>query len=168
MELRRRQISKGMVLPILLVCVASLSSGFLNLQSEFHLVSKQEPQPPSSATTPLFPCIQSWALTNHKIRVAVLHGPDWFLESSVRPSCFPEREVVFAAKVGRGIISRPFTARTRLWVTKDRDVIYIKILASSGSIERDMVAVSLATNRRCIDKSSKNCIINGAVLPRID
>jgi hypothetical protein len=113
--LRRRIMSKGMVLRFLLLSVASLFSGSLKLQSEFHLASKQGLQSPSSATANLFPCIQSWALTNHKIRVAVLHGPDWVLESSVRPSCFPEREVVFAAEIGRGIIPRPLTARTRFY-----------------------------------------------------
>jgi hypothetical protein len=168
--LRHRAMSKGIVLRVLLACAVSVLPGSSKLQSEFHLVSKQEPQPAPSATAYLFPCIQSWARTNHKNRVAVLRGPDWVLESSVRPSCFPEREVVFATVVGTGIIPHPLTARTRLWVTKDHDVTHIRIIESSaGSREQEMVAVSFVTNHKCIDTSSKNCSIKGGpVFPRID
>jgi hypothetical protein len=101
--------------------------------------------------------------------VAVLHGPDWVLAASIKPSCFPERDVVFAAEVGAGLTPHPFTARTRLWVTRDHDVTHIKIMDSSGSKEQDMVAVSFVTNHKCVDKSSKNCSVKGgAVLVRMD
>ena len=163
-------MSNGVLLRVLLACVALLLPGSLKLHSEFHLVSKQEPQLPSSATAHLFPCIQSWALTNHKNRVAVLHGPDWVLESSVRPSCFPEREVVFVTEVGRGIMPHPFTARIRLWVTKDHDVTHIRIVDSSAvSREQEMVAISFVTNHKCIDSRSKNCSVKGgATFVRVD
>jgi hypothetical protein len=170
MELRQRIMKEGMVLRVLLACVASVLAGSLKLQSEFHLASKQGPQPPSSATAHLFPCIQSWARTNHKTRVAVLHGPDWVLESSVMPACFPEREVVFTAEVGRGIIPHLFSARTRLWATKDHEVTHIRIVDSSAhSKEQEMVAISFVTNHKCIDRSSKNCSVQGgAAFIRID
>jgi hypothetical protein len=157
-------MSNGVLLRVLLASVALLLPGSVKLQSEFRLVSKQDPLPLSSATTYLFPCLQSWALTNHKNRVAVLHGPDWVLESSIRPSCFPEREVVFVTEVGRGMMPHPLTARIRLWVTKDCDITHIRIVNSSAvSREQEMVAVGFATNHKCIDSTSKNCSVNGGV-----
>ena len=163
-------MGNGLPLRILLACIALLVPGCLKLQSDFHLVSKQAPQPPSSATAHLFPCIQSWVLTNHQKRVAVLHGLDWVLESSVRPSCFPEREVVFVTEVGRGIMPHPHAVRIRLWVTKEHDVTQIRIVDSSaGSREQEMVAVGFATNHKCIDKKNKNCSVKGgAAFVRID
>src|ERR1700681_175821 len=162
MKLRRRIMGNGLPLRVLLICIALLLPGSLKLQSDFHLVSKQAPHPPSSATTNLFPCIQSWVLTNHQKRVAVLHGPDWVLESSVRPSCFPEREVVFVIEVGRGIMPHPITAKIRMWVTKDRDVTHIRIVDSSASSrEQEMVAVGFVTNHKCTDRKSKNCSVKG-------
>jgi hypothetical protein len=170
MELRHRATSKGIVLRILLACAMSVLPGSMKLQSEFYLVSKQDLQPSPSAIGDLFPCIQSWARTSHKNRVAVLHGPDWVLESSVRPSCFPEREVVFVTEVGRGMMPQPFTARIRLWVTTDHDVTHVRIVQSSaGSREQEMVAVSFVTNHKCTDSRSKNCSVKGgAVFVRVD
>jgi hypothetical protein len=169
MELRYRTLSHGMFLLSLLGCVAFLTVGSLRVQSDSQFVSKQGPQPPSSSPGHLFPCLQSLDETNRKIRVAVLHGPDWVLESSINLSCFPERDVVFASEVGKGLISRPFTARTRLWITRDHGLMQIRIVESSGSVQRDMVAMSFATNHKCIDRSSKNCIVEGIVVPpRID
>jgi len=167
-------MSKGNVLRVLLVCFALASPGSLNgslkPRSRFHLVSKQEPQPPSSSTAPLFTCVQLSTLKNHKNRVAVLHGPDWVLESSVRPSCLPEKEVVFVAVVGRGIIPRPFTTRIRLWVTKDHDARHVRIVDSSASSrEEEMVAIGFVTNHKCSDRSSKNCRVEGgAAFVRMD
>jgi hypothetical protein len=162
MELRDRIISNGVALRVLLACAALLLPGSLKLQSESHLIPKQGPQPLSSATAYLFPCIQSGAQTNPKNRVALLHGPDWVLESSVRPSCFPEREVVFVTEVGRGIMAHPHTVRIRLWVTKEHDVTHIRIVDSSaGSREQEMVAVGFVTNHKCIDSRSKNCSVKG-------
>jgi hypothetical protein len=170
MKLRRRIMGIGLPLRVLLTCIALLLPGSLKLQSNFHLVSKQAPQAPSSATANLFPCIQSWVLTNHQKRVAVLHGPDWVLESSVRPSCFPEREVVFVTEVGRGIMPHPTTAKIRMWVTKDHDVTHIRIVDSSASSrEQEMVAVGFVTNHKCTDRMSKNCSVKGgAAFVRID
>ena len=100
----------------------------------------------------------------------MLHGPDWVLESSVRPSCFPEREVVFVAEVGRGIMPYPTTAKIRMWVTKDHDVTHIRIVDSSaGSREQEMVAVGFVTNHKCTDRMSKDCSVKGgAAFVRID
>jgi hypothetical protein len=92
----------------------------------------------------------------------VLHGPDWALESSVRPSCFPEREVVFVTEVGRGIMPHPITAKIKMWVTKVHDVTHIRIVDSSASSrEQEMVAVGFVTNHKCIDRKSKNCSVQG-------
>jgi hypothetical protein len=100
----------------------------------------------------------------------VLRGPDWVLESSVRPSCFPEREVVFVTEVGRGIMPHPITARIKMWVTEVHDVTHIRIVDSSAaSNELEMIAVGFATSHKCIDRMSKNCSVKGgAVLFRID
>lgn len=159
-----------MLLWVLLACATLLSPGSLKPQSEFHLASKRGLQLPSSMATDLFPCIQSWPLANHKNRLAVLHGPDWVLESSVRPSCFPEREVVFVTEVGRGMMPHPLTARIRLWVTKDHDVTHIRIVDSSAaSRELEMVAIGFVSNHKCIDRASKNCSVKGgATFVRID
>jgi hypothetical protein len=163
-------MSNGLLLLVLLACVALLFPGSLRLQSEFHLVPKQGPRPPTSATADLFLCIQSWALRKHENRVAFLHGQDWVLESSVRPSCFPERDVVFVTEVGRGIMPHAFPVRIRLWVTKDHDVTHIRIVDSSaGSREQEMVAVGFVTNHKCIDSRSKNCSVKGgAAFVRMD
>jgi hypothetical protein len=169
MELRHRAMSNGMVLRGLVVCVALVIVGSLRVQSDSQFVSKEGTQPSSSAPGRLFPCIQSWAETNRKNRVAVLHGPDWVLKSSIKPSCFPEREVVFAAEVGTQLIPHPFAAKTRLWVRRDHDVTQIRIVDSSGSEQQDMIAVRFVTNHKCIEKSSKDCSVKGgAVLVRID
>ena len=37
----------------------------------------------------------------------VLHGPDWVIESSIKPSCLPERDVVFRSDVGEGLMAHP-------------------------------------------------------------
>jgi hypothetical protein len=170
MELRRRIMSNGVLLGILLICAALLWSGALEPQSEFQPAPKQVAQPPTSATAHLFPCLQSSVLTHHKNRVVVLHGPDWVLQSSVRPACFPEREVVFATEVGRGIIFRPYTAKIRMWVTKDHDVTHIRIVESSASSrEQEMVAVGFVTNHKCTERKSKNCSVQGgAAFVRIE
>lgn len=95
----------------------------------------------------------------------MLHGADWVLESSVIPSCFPEREVVFVTEVGRGILPHPITEKIRMWVTKNDDVTHIRIVDSSASSrEQEMVAVGFVTNHKCIDKESKNCSIKGGAV----
>lgn len=159
-------MSNGVLLQVLLACAALLLPEPLKLQSESHFTPKQGPQPSAY----LFPCIQSVAQANQKNRVAVLHGPDWVLESSVRPSCFPEREMVFVTEVGRGIMLHPHTVRIRLWVTKEHDVTHIRIVDSSAaSREQEMVAVGFVTNHKCIDSKSKNCSVKGgAAFVRID
>jgi hypothetical protein len=152
----------------LFVCVALVMVGSLRVQSDSQFASKPALQPPLSATGSLFPCIQSSAGMNQKKRVAVLHGPDWILESSIKLSCFPEREVVFSAEIGKQFFPHPFTARTKLWVTRDHDVTYVKIVDSSGSDKQDMIAVSFVTNHKCTDRTSKNCNVKGgAILVRM-
>jgi len=62
MELQSRIIGNGLLLWVLLACVALLLPGPVKLQSQVHPTSKQGLQPPSSAPTDLFRCIQSWTL----------------------------------------------------------------------------------------------------------
>lgn len=169
MGLRHRAVTICKILLCLSVCFALIIAGYFSVQSDSRVLPKQGTQPSSPVPGRLFACLQSWAKTNRHIRVAVLHDADWVLESSILPSCFPEREVVFAFEVGTGLIPHPFTSKTSLWVTRDHDFTHIRIVASSGGEEQDMVAVSFVTNHKCIDRSSKTCSIKGgAVLVRFD
>jgi hypothetical protein len=163
-------MSKGIVLRIGLMCLASLLPEASNLRSEFRIDSMRLPQVPSTASLSSFPCLESWAVATKEKRTAVLHGPDWVLKSSVRPSCFPEREVVFAWKDGRGLSPHPFTVRIKLWMTKKHDVTEIRILESSaGSREQEIVAIGFVTNHKCTERNSKNCSVKGgAGFVRID
>lgn len=169
MESRLEFIGTGIMLTGLLLCLASVVDGSLETRSGSQTNSNQNSQPAFSPPGSLFSCIQSASQTKQRHRVAVLHGPDWVLSSSIEPSRLPERNVVFAARVGEGLIPRPFNARTRLWVTTDHDFTHIKIVESSGSEERDMAAAGFVTNHKCAKRSSKNCTIKGgATAVRID
>ena len=161
-------MANGLPLRVLFTCIVFLLPG--SLKSNFRLALNEALPPTSSANANLFPCIQSWVLRSHQERVAVLHGPDWALESSVRPSCFPEREVVFVTEVGRGIMPHPITAKIRMWVTKDHDVMHIRIVDSSASSrEQEMVAVGFVTNHKCCDRKSEHYSVKGgAAFVRID
>lgn len=153
----------------LLLCLSLAVDSSLEIRSDSQANSNQNSQLVFSPPGSLFSCVQSASRTKQNYRAAVLHGPDWVLSSSIEPSCLPEREVVFVARVGEGLIPRPFNARTRLWVTSDPDVIHVKIVDSSGSEEQDMVATSFVTNHKCAKRSSKNCSIKGgAAAVRID
>jgi hypothetical protein len=158
MESRSKVMRTDVVFRGLLFCLALVINGRSGIQYDSQTVSNQNPQPTSSVP---FPCLQSAAQTKQRHRVAVLHGPDWVLTSLIEPSCLPEKDVVFAARVGEGLIPRPFNATTRLWITRDHDLTHIKIVESSGSEEQDMVAASFVTNHKCAKRSSKNCSIRG-------
>jgi hypothetical protein len=109
---------------------------------------------PAVASARPFRCLQSQIETRKKNRVAVLPGPDWILESSIIPGCFAERDVTFSTQLGEHLLAAPFTARTRLWIARDHGTIHIRIVKSSGSEKQDMIAMSFATNHKCIGKSS--------------
>jgi hypothetical protein len=119
------------------------------------------PEPPLSLAGYTFPCINSIATMNQPKRIAVLRGPDWVLESTVAPSCLPEREVVFSSEIGKQFQLHSMTFRTRLWVTKIGEVIYVRIVDSSGNERQDIIAVDLVTNHKCLGRTSENCIIRG-------
>jgi hypothetical protein len=158
-------VSKRMIFLGLFVCVALAIGGSLRNFLDSHLVLKPSlapPKPPLFRAESIFLCINSSARMNDTRRVAVLHGPDWILESSIEPSCFPERELVFSVEVGKQFLPHPVTARSRLWVTRNRDVIYVRIVDSSGDDEQDMIAIGLVTNHKCTGRASKNCTVRGA------
>jgi len=152
----------AVVLRNLSVCIAFVVLCPFNLNALYHF--------PSQATAgSLFPCLQSIAEAKETNRIAVLHGPDWVLGSLIKPSCFPERDVVLTAEIGKQFLPHSITARTRLWVTKVHDVTHIRIVESSGIERQDMVAVSIVTNHGCIDRNSEHCSVKGgAALVRID
>jgi len=153
-----------MLLLGLFVCMVLVIGGSLRHFFDSHLVLKPSlapPKPPLFRAVSIFSCINSSARMNNTRRVAVLHGPDWILESSIEPSCFPERELVFSVEVGKQFLPHPMTARSKLWVTRNRDAIYVRIVDSSGDDEQDMIAIGLVTNHKCTGRASKNCPVRG-------
>lgn len=163
MELEQRALRKRIFLA-LSVCIALVIASSLRNHFDPALVPKPPMAPPKPALSPaasMFPCINSLAVMNHSKRIAVLHGPDWVLESTVAPSCLPEREVVFSTEIGKQFLHHSVTFRTRMWVTKIGEVIYVRIVDSSGDEKQDIIAIDLVTNHKCTGRTSKNCIIRG-------
>jgi hypothetical protein len=119
------------------------------------------PKPPLLIGPNPFPCLSaSQSERGRRRRAAILHGLDWTLASVIRPSCFPEREVVFSAELGRGLLARPINARARIWITKKGKKIYVKAVDICGFSEETLgVAVSLATNHHCGKTGNANCSV---------
>ena len=117
-----------------------------------------------------FSCINSPSMLNRKKVSAVLHGPDWTLESAIEPSCLRERDVVFSTEIPTLLVKRPVPRRTHMWVIQNCNRTFVRIVESSGLDEQDMIATGLVTNHKCASRTSKNCNIEGGPLPphRID
>lgn len=163
MEPKYHSLSKRIFL-VLSVCMALVIGGWLGNRFDSHLISKPpvaSPESPLSPAVSMFPCINSLAAMNHPKRIAVLHGPDWVLESTVAPSCLPEREVVFSTEFGKPFLHHSVAFRTRFWVAKIREVIYVRIVDSSEDEKQDMIAIDLVTNHKCTGRTSKNCVVKG-------
>jgi len=127
------------------------------------------PRPPISLQPSRFPCLDSLADRRSRKRVVVLHGADWTLDSTVELECFPEREVVLSVEVDRQFLPQPARKRIRFWIVKKGEVVYVKIVKSSGDEKLDMDALELVTNHKCGLRSRKNCHIQSAhFVPRID
>jgi len=152
-----------------LVCLAVILFWTLEFESPLVLCAKQLGHlTPSEAENP-FSCINSKSQDKRKKRMIVLHGPDWALQSSISPSCLPEREVVFVTSVGQGLMPHAFESRTKLWVKSDRDITWVKIVESSGQEDQDMTAVSFGTNHKCAGRHFVQCrITGGPIAVRID
>lgn len=158
-------MSTGKVVPALFMSVGLGMFGSLGLRYDSQRKVEQNAQSPSPMTPGSFPCLQSRVQSSERNRVIVLHGPDWVIESSIKPSCLPERDVVFRSDVGEGLMAHPFAARIRLWVTSEDGVTHVRIVDSSpGSKQREIRAVSLVTNKKCIDRDSKNCSVKGGAV----
>jgi len=117
------------------------------------------PQPPISQPN-RFPCLSSLASPTQTKRVAIMHGPDWILESSVEPKCLPEREVILSFQEGRYFLPAPIRRRIRFWILNKRDRVYVKIVESSGSEESEDSALFLVTNHKCKTRRAKNCYVS--------
>ena len=120
------------------------------------------PQPPISIQPTPFPCLNSLPPTKHARRLAVMHGPDWTLKSSIEPKCLPEREVVLFFEEGRYFLPHPATARIRFWISHKQDKVYIRIVESSGSEEAVDSALDLVTNHKCKTQRGKNCYVSSS------
>lgn len=164
MEPPRQRVSSGRAVWVPFVSLALLMVSCAKVESVPQVSSSPTPQPDLSTTGNLFSCLTSYSGVAGKKRTAVLHGPDWVLESSILPACFPAREVVFSVETGGQFNVPVFTARTRLLVTTDRLVTYIRIVDSSGE-DQDMIAIGLVTNHKCSSRTSKNCRIVGGGIP---
>jgi hypothetical protein len=159
----------GMVVRGLFAGISLFVIGGVAVQSNSKSVLRPPAQEGSPATRKLFACFESWPESKQKNRIAVLHGPDWVLQSSIKPPCFPDREEVFSVEIGKHFLSLSIAASTRLWVTKVHDVTHVRIVESSGIEKQDMIAVSIVSNRRCINKNSNHCSVKGGAAPvRID
>jgi hypothetical protein len=163
MEPERVALRKQIFLA-LAVCMALVIDGLLIIRLDSPLLSKPQvpaPEPPLPQAVSIFRCINSLAAISQPKRIAVLRGPDWVLESTVAPSCLPEREAVFSTEVGKQFLRHSVTFRTRLWVTKSGEVIYVRIVETSGDDKQDMIAVDLVTNHKCTGRTSQNCVVQG-------
>jgi hypothetical protein len=167
MEPPRQRVNRGRAVWVPFVSLALLMVSCAKVESVPQVPSGPTRQPDLSATGNLFSCLTSSSGARGKKRTAILHGTDWVLESSVRPACFPAREVVFSVETGGQFNVPVFTARTRLFVTTDRLVTYVRIVDSSGE-DQDMIAVGLVTNHKCSNRTSKNCRIVGGGIPRVE
>jgi hypothetical protein len=146
----------------LLVCVALVVAAWVRPFSESRINLRPYrvvPKPPLAAHVTNFSCINLVGASRRK-RLAELHGPDWILESAIEPSCFPERDLILSSEISSLLIGRRMTARTHMWVTRKCDVIFVRIIESSGSEKQDMISVDQVTNHRCPSRSSKNCSVS--------
>ena len=159
---RKRVLMVGTLLGVSLVLVSSVEY-LSNSRTAFdlHLVV---PKPPLSLQDNHFGCISSLHREKHKKRIAVLHGPDWILESTVEPKCLPDREVVLSVEEDRHFIPRPTTKRIRFWITRRNNVFRVKIVESSGREQLDNSALDMVTNHACKTRSSKNCDVQSTLM----
>ena len=155
----------------LLVCVALIFAAWVRPLPESNIDLRPylvPPKPPLVPPVSNFSCI-NLVSANRRRRLAELHGPDWILELAIEPSCLPERDLILSSGISSLLIGRRIAVRTHMWVTQKRNVIFVRIVESSGSERQDLIAVELATNHRCPTRSSKNCSVEGGpILFRFD
>jgi hypothetical protein len=128
------------------------------------------PKPPLLIGESHFACLESQFSSKARRRLAVLHGPDWEIESVITPRCLPEHELIFSMEEGRRFLPRPIVRRLRFWITKKDDRIYVKSWDSAGSEQLDETVLELLTNHQCRNRESKNCrvLATRSLLMRID
>ena len=164
--MRRLALALLVGLPLFGVLVLSASIYFSTsrLDLRAYLVVPRPPTPRINQ----FSCVNAMAAKDHEA-TAVLHGPDWKLESTISPSCLPERDLVLSSKVSPLLVNEPIGYRTHMWVTQKVDVTFVRIVDSSGIEKQDLIAAGLVTNHKCTSRASKNCEIEGGpLLLRVD
>jgi hypothetical protein len=150
-----------------LLCIGLATASYFKYRHDSRVpldIRLRAPKPPLILQDTHFPCLESLAREGRRKRVVVLHGPDWTLDSAVELNCFPEREVVMSVEVGRHFLRQPKIDRIRLWIVKNGDTIYAKIVGSNSSQELDMNALDLVTNHKCGIRGRKNCHVESAHL----
>ena len=114
-----------------------------------------------------FPCLDRIENRNQPARSAALKGPDWELKSTIRPECFPERDLVFSTKIQNPLMAGLKVTRTKMWVTKKDGQTYARVL-EGGTTEQQLIAISFATNGRCTQLTNEDCHILLWPIPRVD
>ena len=160
---RRLKEFAGLLLLILGVfAIATLlvgSAKYLQSVQPFRVALPFSPKPPLLSEESNFPCLDAQSQLKAKKRFAVLHGPDWKIDSLINPKCLPERELVFSTEEGKHFLPRPVTRRITFWITKKDDLIRVKIWGNTPGDQLTTIAIELVTNHRCKRSSSKNCVV---------
>ena len=164
-----RRLHLFLCIPVVAIVLISLVKYLYSLQTP-QVSHPFFPKPPLLAGQSYFPCLESQPLSKARRHFAVLHGPDWEVQSVVNPKCLPEHELIFSMEEGRRFLPRPIVRRLRFWITKKDDRIYVKSWDSAGSEQLDETVLELLTNHQCRNRDSKNCRVQAtrSLLMRID
>jgi hypothetical protein len=126
---------------------------------------RSKPIPPFRS---FFPCLDGVEGRKRLARTASLKGPDWELKSTIQLNCLPERSLDFSSTIQNPLLPRQMVTRTKMWVTKKNDQIYVRVLESGGSEEQQLTAIGFVTNQSCTQITSRNCHILLSPPARID
>lgn len=156
----KRVLMAGTILGISLVLVSF--ARYLTGSGSVFGLHPPVPRAPLNLQSSRFSCLESLAGTRHKRRFAVLHGPDWTLESSIEPHCLPDQEVALSVEEGHHFLAHPVMRHIKFWIVRRSEKLYVRIAESSGSEELDDSALDLVTNHKCRTHRSKNCYVQSA------
>ncbi len=162
MKLRIKEFARPLLLILAVLTIATVivnSGKYLQSVQPFRVTLPFSPKPPLLSEGSNFPCLDAQYQLSEKKRFAVLHGPDWKIESVINPKCLPERELIFSTEEGKQFLLRPLTRRITFWITKKDDLISVRIWGNTASDQLSATALELVTNHKCKKSGSKNCRI---------